>query len=78
MAPLQVDPHAYLKPHHSAGRCLLGADDPLAMRSRDLLDPALGERQVGRRQLTGDDASLSPPFGVKVGHSVGASHRIFC
>ena len=24
MAPLQVDPHAYLKPHHPAGRCRRG------------------------------------------------------
>ena len=26
MAPLQVDPSDYLKPHHSAGRCHLARD----------------------------------------------------
>ena len=25
MAPLQVDPYDYLKPHHPAGRCPSGA-----------------------------------------------------
>ena len=36
MAPLQVDPHAYLKPHHSVGRCPWGCQVAMLAASWNL------------------------------------------